>query len=569
MHRRPVYEFGPFRLDTGMQVLWRGAELVRLTPKALSLLEVLVEAAGDVVSKASLLTRVWPDTVVEEANLSVTVALLRKQLDPRPEGGSWIQTVARRGYRFDAPVTGRRRRSAIALAVLPFTCVGPDPEPHLGLGMADALINRLSGLDGLLVRPLGAVSSFAASRDPGADPGRELGVDVTVQGTVQRAGGRARVSAQLVPHAEGLAPWADRFDAPAEDLFALQDSVSQRIVEALRPRLTDTGPGPRRPAYRPQPQAYEAYLRGRYLWSRLDLDGLSRAAGHLAEAVRLDPDFPAAFAALADVHTLIGFAGLVAPQQALRTARECVETALARQPDLAEAHVSAAWIRLFLDRDWKAAARGLEHAIALEPAAPALKQWLGLLRALEGDQDSARRLVAEAREADPLSAVANTLTAALKLVEGDHEGVVAIARRNVELHPDRFLGHWWLGIGAVHTGRRDEALQALRRAVSISADGPNMRCALAWAHARFGETERARELLEPLDAAATSVHVSAYQRAGVFLALGERRTALERLEQAARDSDPWMLAVGVDPDLAPLRDEPRFRDLVKRVRGPS
>jgi DNA-binding winged helix-turn-helix (wHTH) protein len=143
-----VYEFGPFRLDAEKAVLWRGDEVVSLTPKALALLHTLVEAGGDVVPKADLMARVWPDTAVQEANLSVTVAALRRVLGKQEDERSWVQTVPRRGYRFDGPVQGPATAAVVTLAVLPFEGLGPGAEPHVGLGLADALISRLTGLAG-------------------------------------------------------------------------------------------------------------------------------------------------------------------------------------------------------------------------------------------------------------------------------------------------------------------------------------------------------------------------------------------------------------------------------------
>ena len=160
------FAFGSFVLDTESHVLWRGPEVVPLTPKAAGLLEALLEKEGDVVAKAALIGRVWPDTVVEEANLSVTISALRRVLGLREDGTDWVETVSRRGYRFRGPVRTLGATRRLALAVLPLRSLGA-AEGHLGLGMADALINRLVPLPGLLVRPIGAVLRYA---DHGADP---------------------------------------------------------------------------------------------------------------------------------------------------------------------------------------------------------------------------------------------------------------------------------------------------------------------------------------------------------------------------------------------------------------
>jgi TolB-like protein len=165
------------------------------------------------VSKAELMSRVWPDTAVAEANLSVTVAALRKALDDRPDGRSYIETVPRRGYRFDGPLRAAGSRPRLALAVLPFVCLGDGIEPHLGFGLADALTGRLTEMEGLLVRPTAAVAHYTRASKPPRVAAVELGVDAVVTGTIQRDGGRIRISVQVVMRPEALSPWADSFEA--------------------------------------------------------------------------------------------------------------------------------------------------------------------------------------------------------------------------------------------------------------------------------------------------------------------------------------------------------------------
>ncbi len=223
------FEFGPFRLDTEKSVLWRSGKLVPLTPKALGILQVLVEHRGDVVSKQELLGRVWPDAAVEEANLSVAVAAIRRALGHQPDGRSYVETVSRRGYRFDAPLRDRGAGPQLGLAVLPFSCLGMESDEHLGIGLADALIGRLTEVDGLRVPPTAAVVQYAIDPKPPRQAAKELGVDAVLTGTIQRHEGRLRVSVQLTPLPAALRPWADSFDGDWTDLFAVQDELAERV----------------------------------------------------------------------------------------------------------------------------------------------------------------------------------------------------------------------------------------------------------------------------------------------------------------------------------------------------
>ena len=259
------FSFGPYRLDIRKRVLWRDGELVALAPKALDLLVALVEQAGDVVRKEDLLARVWPDVVVEEANLSVNVSALRKALGDRADGKPWIQTVPRRGYRFAGTPRAAERAALPALAVLPFRVLGAKgDDEYLGVGMADALITRLSRTGRVVVRPTRAVLRFA---DLAVDPrevGRELKVDAVLDGTVQRQGDRLRVTVQLVPLASSFSPWAERFDAPFTDVFAVQDTAAEQVARALALELGAAERGKLTRRHTNDLAAYQAYVKGRY-----------------------------------------------------------------------------------------------------------------------------------------------------------------------------------------------------------------------------------------------------------------------------------------------------------------
>jgi DNA-binding winged helix-turn-helix (wHTH) protein/tetratricopeptide (TPR) repeat protein len=560
------FEFGPFRLSTEKSVLWRGDELVPLTPKAFDLLRVLVEHRGDVVTKRELMSRVWTDTVVEEGNLSVTVTALRKALDPQPNGRSYIQTVPRRGYRFDGPVRGGGEPPRLSLAVLPFKCLGPETEAHLGLSMADALIGRLTAYEALVVRPTLAVAHYAMAPVEPRQATQELGVDAVVAGTVQRQGGRVRLSVQLVPRPAALRPWAQNFDADWTDLFAVQDAIAERVAEALWPRLTAGGVSSRdRVRHTPKPEAHEAYLRGRFFWARFDPESLGRAFGYFGEAARLDPRYAAPRGGLAGAHLLLGLAGLSPPAEAWDLALECAEQALERDPGLGEAHVAKGYAALFRDWDWRGARVALDRAVARSPGAASVHLWRGLFLALVGDLAEARRAIARGREIDPLSGVASAFQCFLHEIAGEHDAELELARRAVALRPHNFLGYRCLGVASVHLGQPAQALRALGRAVELMHDGPGMRAVLAWAFARAGDLAEARRRLEDLDRIATNTFVSPCLRAAVLGALGDNAAALARIEEGAQKRDAQVVFLGADPLFAPLRADPRFRALQSRI----
>jgi DNA-binding winged helix-turn-helix (wHTH) protein/tetratricopeptide (TPR) repeat protein len=556
------FAFGPFVLDAQTHVLWRGPDVAPLTPKAAALLEALVEKQGDVVAKAELLARVWPDAVVEEANLSVTISALRRALGPREDGAQWVETVSRRGYRFRGPVivSGAARR--LTLAVLPFRSVGAG-EDHLGLGMADAVINRLLPLAGLLVRPTGAVLRYASGAIDPTEAACALGVDAVVEGTLQRDRDRLRVSVRLLPRTEELLPWADRFDVPFTDLFAVEDAIAERVARALGPRLEPSSSRATARRHVPRLDAYEAYLRGRLFWSRFDGGGLLKAVASFQEAAALDPAYAEPHAGLADAFLILAVSGIGPPEDFWPDARAAAEEALRRDPDVAEARIALGFVRLFQDWDWAGARRELLRAAAASPANPAVLQWRGLFLAMSGELDAARDEMTRAREADPLSLVASAVTALVHALSHEYDDERGLARRAAELEPGHFLAHWSLGLACAHGGLFEEALRAHRRAVELAEGAPVMQAVLAWTLARAGQGAEARALLAEIETGGR--YFSPYQRATVLAALGDHDGALRDLLRAADARDPWVTWLKVDPMLDPLRTDPRLADLEARV----
>ena len=561
--RPSLLEFGPFRLDAQRRLVWKGDTLLEVPPKAAELLAALASEAGEVVPKDELLRRVWPDTFVEEANLSVNVSILRKALGEQPDGRAWIQTVARRGYRFLGAVRAQAKAPR-SLAVLPFRSLGTDEaDDALGLGMADALITRLAATGRVAVRPTGTVRRFASPDVDPVEAGRQLGVDAVVDGRLQRSGSRLRLTVQLVPTAGGAPLWADHFDEEFTHLFAVEDTVAERVAAALVAELSTEE---RQRLGRRQTEsleAYQAYCRGRFFWGRFSRPWVEKAMLSFHEATAHDPRYALPHAGLADAFLVAGFAGALPPREAWALAAESSRQALALDDRIPEPHVSAGFLRLLQDWDWDGALRELRRAIELAPDSTAPHQWLGLVLDLRGHGDEAARTLRRAEELDPLSLVVSALVGLHHAFAGEHEAELAQARRTLELDPHQFLGHWAVGSALSNLGRHDEAVGEHRLALDLAEGTPFMKPVLARSLALAGRADEARALLGPEGPAATSP----YQAATVHLALGETSRALELLALAADERDPWIVLLAVDPLLRPLRGQPAFEELVRRVRG--
>ena len=554
--------FGPFRLDSTKRVLWRGDQLVHLPPKALDVLLALAEQAGDVVSKDELISRVWPDTFVEEANLSVNVAALRKALGTQDDGRHFIETIPKRGYRLLGAEARPPEPARKAVAVLPFRVLGGTAEDqYLGLGLTDALITQLARSAGLAVRPTRAVMRHVESTDA-REAGRALSADCVVDGTLQRAGPRLRLSLQLLEVDRARIAWSTVLEDDAGRLFQLQDAAAEQVGRALG--AGSVAEAVTKAPAAPSTEAYRAYLKGRYFWSRFTGPWLEKALAFFHESAEADPGYAPPHAGIAQLDLVLGFSGVVHPRDAWEAAEDAAQKALARDPGLAEAHVALGYTRLFRDWDWHFAEGALARAVAAEPHAAAPHHWQALLLLLQGRFAPARAELARAEAIDPLSVLGAALLGLHGQLGGDDVTALEACRRTLELEPGHFLGHWGCGLALQQLGHHQEAIESHRKALELADEAPLLRPVLARSLALAGDREGARVLLEPAEGTAFT---SPYQRATVELALDEKTRALSSLEQACEERDPWVVLLKCDRLLAPLRGEPQYEALVARVFG--
>lgn len=584
---RRVLEFGAFRLDLANRLLLRGAAPVPLTPKTFELLALLAERPGDVLSKEEILDRVWADTFVEEGNLTQTVYMLRRALAAHGGAAETVETVPRRGYRFVAavrevevepPAAGRPRRGGdaeggppiAAIAVLPFEplAAGPDDE-YLGLGMADALITRLSNLRRLRVRPTSAVREYTGKSRDAVAAGRELQVDAVLDGTLQRAGERIRVNVQLISVHEGAPLWAAQFDAEATGIFDLQDSISRQLAHELALKLTrrEKERLSRRATF--DPEAYQAYIKGWFFWNKRTAEGLAKAMECFDDALGRDPAFAQAYAGLADCYLLMPLYANLPSTEAFPRATTAALRALDLDPTLAEAHTSLAYVRFFYDRDWAAAEASFRRALALNPGYPTAHHWYAYYLAAMGRHDEA---VARARRAlalDPLSLVINSDLGFVLYFARRFDEAVAQLAATLELDPGFAYARFALGHAYLQTGRAEEAVAELRQAVELSDGGTAMLAALGVAQAAAGRPDQARAVVAALEERAAERHVEAAHFAFLAAALGEPARAVELLGRACDERSRFVVFLDVWPIYDPLRGEPGWRELVRRVGLPA
>jgi TolB-like protein/Tfp pilus assembly protein PilF len=453
-----------------------------------------------------------------------------------------------------------------ALAVIPFVDLSPgDAQAYFADGITEELINRLAQVEGLRVP---SRTSVFALRDRGLDVrelGRRLGVGTVLEGSVRTAGTRFRITAQLTDAHNGYHLWSSTYDREMADVLAIQDEIARAIVATLRERLGAQTGDPAGPVTAVDPRAYELYLRGRYHWHRRTQADLERATADFGEATRIAPGYARAWAGLADAYAILGFYDFMPPREAFPRAREAAERAFDATEVQGEAAATRAYVLLYHDWRWQEAEEWFRRAVDLEPKSSKAAQWYGNFLTARGRFDEAEREMRRSQELEPLSLIASAALGWVFYYARRYDDAIAQLDATLALDSTFFLAHLWRGQTWERMGRADSALAALGRAAVLSDSGTLALSALALAHGSAGDRPSAARLYRELRDRRARGYEAAYELAKAALGAGQRSEALRWLEQAVDDRAHSIAFLEVDPQLDPLRREPRFDALRRRA----
>ena len=621
------YEFGPFRLNVQERLLEKNGELVALTPKVFETLLVLVEQSGHVLAKDDLMSRLWPDTFVEESSLTQNISLLRRALDEAPGSRQYIETIPKRGYRFvadvrridthetttlmiaaqieeevsesPAPVAIAQRASVsltkyrilgatviamiliigvaaaylryrsraaanratpASIAILPFKTIGNTGQTEvLGLGMADALIIRLSHLNQTTVLPTSSVSRYTNREKDAVTIGQDLGVEAVLDGTVQREGDQVRITAQLIRLSDRKSIWTAKFDENYRDLFALQDTISEQLAASLIPKLS-AHEGEHNDKRTPANQeAYEAYLTGLYFWNQRSRESLQKSLEYFERATQKDPGYALAYALLGDVYFLSYADGydLVTPNDALVKANAAINKALELDENIAEAHVTKAGL---MRLDPEGADREYRRALELNPnqgiGHMRYAQFLFNQRKLDDAVAHARRAV----ELDPTSPVTHISYGFMLGMSRDTDGAAAQYAKALELQPDQVVARFNIANVYAQKHMFKEAMAEFDRI--SEKDHILGTLGRAYVFASSKRRDAMRQELSKLEKESPA-RVGPLNVVALYGMVGDKDTAFELLDKI--EPVPFVLArLKFDPDLDPLRGEQRFDAYLSR-----
>jgi TolB-like protein/DNA-binding SARP family transcriptional activator/Tfp pilus assembly protein PilF len=462
-----------------------------------------------------------------------------------------------------------------AMAVLPFADLSPNgDQEYFSDGITEELINRLAQVEGLRVVARTSAFAFKGRQIDVRDVGTQLNVATVLEGSVRKAGNRVRITAQLVNVADGYHIWSQTYERDMEDVFAIQEEISNAIVATLTGTLAGAVESDAIAAPAVAPEAYDLYLKGRhslylkgrYAWYRRTEEGMRTALSYFEQATAIAPDYARAHAGLADAYAVLGFYDYIPPHEAFPKAEAAAARALELDPALAGPHSTLGYVALYYHWDWPRAEHSFQQSITMDSTYSTAHQWYANFLTARERFAEAEREMRRAQELDPLSLIANAALGWVLFYAGEYERAVEQCRQTLELDADYAVALLWSGWALEELNRFGEAIDVHRRAVALTSSSTLFVAALARAHARAGERDRAVALLREIETRGrTTGYVPSYEIAKIHEALGDRDRAIESLEEAFRQRSHSMVFLKVDPQLRGLRSDPRFDHLVERV----
>ncbi len=630
---RARVRFGVFEADLRTGELRKHGSKIRLQQQPFQVLALLLERRGDTVTRDELRNRLWTaDTFVDfDHGLNKAINKIRETLGDSAASPRFIETVARRGYRFIADVAvveersadpsepaavdvvpeerhaaepvarpelhrrqtwlfastlvgltltlaslllvvwvlefrGRSSSAIRSLAVLPLENLSGDAsQEYFADGMTDELIATLGQLSALRVISRTSVMPYKRVRKPLAEIARELDVDAVVEGTVMRSGGQVRITAQLIQARADRHLWSETYHGNVRDALTLQHEVARAIASQIQIHVSPQEQATLKNDKAVDPEAYEDYLKGRYFWNKRTADGLTAAKEYFDRAIARDPSYARAYSGLADTYALLGDwqYAVMAPAEALPLAKAAAVKALELDSTLGEAHISLAFCIDGFDWDFAAADREFRRGLELNPSYATAHHWYAWHLSLLGRTREALAEMRTAQKLDPLSLIINADRAELLLIAHLPDESVQQSLKTIQMDANFALAHNQLGQAYLQKGMDDDAIVELRRAMESSGGSATCIANLARAYAISGRRSEALRLLAGLQTRASPGYSNAAEIATIYAALGERDQAMTWLEKGYEERfNPGVL---LRPGFDPLRSDPRFETLVRRV----
>jgi TolB-like protein/Tfp pilus assembly protein PilF len=574
---KTVVRFGPFEADSRAGELRKHGVKLKLVGQPFEVLAMLLERPGQLVTREELRARLWPtDTFVDfDHGLNAAVNKLRDALNDSADKPNYVETLPRRGYRFISAVGLHDSQNLLgewsspriqSLVVLPLENLSNDPEQeYFADGMTDQLITNLAQISALKVISRTSAMRYKGTKKSLPEIARELHVNAVVEGAVMWVGGRVRISAQLIEAPTDYHLWAASYERDLRDVLSMQEEVTRAIASEIRVNLS-AQEQERLASTRPiDPEAYRFYLKGRYYWNKRSLEGFQKAIEYFQQATAKDPAYALAYVGLADTYTYFSFFDVVPPREAMPNAKAAAARALEIDDSLGEAHVSLGYVSYMYDWDWPAAGKHFEQALTLNPAYSTAHTFYPFYLSSLGRSEEALAVAKGSLDLDPASPAVNHSLAVQFYFARQFDQAIEQAHKTLELDPNFAISYELLGEVYVSRGMYREGLSELEEYSSLSRGRAMSLALLGYAHARLGERSQALRMLEQLEAASKERYTPAFSFAVVYAGLGEKDQAFAWLEKAYGERTSRLGYLKVEPLWDPLRSDPRFADLVRRI----
>jgi len=457
-----------------------------------------------------------------------------------------------------------------SIAVLPFKpLVAGSRDEALEMGMADTLINKLSGMKQIIVRPISAVRKYANLEQDAVAAGREQRVDVVVDGSIQKSANKVRVTVRLMKVADGRQLWTETFDEKFTDIFAVQDRVSERVVGLLAVKLTGQEQSLLAKRYTDDAEAYDFYLKGRYHLNRLTDDGFMKGRDYFQQAIDKDPNYALAYAGLADAYNRLSGFNALPPREGFPKARAAAMKALELADRLAEAHTVLGAVNLFYDWDWSGAEREFKRAVEINQSYSDAHQMYSYYLSAMGRFDEALYEMRRAQELDPLSLVKIAGIGEILYYRRQYDQALEQYQKALEMDPNSGFTHWLIGNVYVRKGRYVEAIAEYQKSIPLSGNSPDEPASLGYAYGLSGKRREAHQVIDELKKRSERSYIPPTLIAIIYTGLGEKDQAFAWLDKAYNERDGILVLLKVEPMFDSLRSDPRFADLLRRVGLPQ
>lgn len=623
----PVVRFADFVLDLRTGELCRNGTSLKLQPQPAKVLTLLVTRAGEIVTRKELAQQVWgTQTFVDfEQGLNYAIRQIRSALQEDPDHPRFLETLPKRGYRFTAPINGHLTASEIelsapvplplsrpfvfpyglaflavaaialtvtlalswgrlrqhwssssgttrieSLAVLPLHNLSPDPEQeYFSDGMTDELITDLAKLGPLRVISHTSVERYKETKRPLPEIARELGVDAVIEGTVTRSDDHVRITAQLIEARTDRHLWAESYERDLRDVVALQDEVARDIATKIQIKVTRPEETPLASARPVNPDAHEAYLKGRYFWNKRTGEGVKKGIEYFEQATRIDPNYAIAYAGLAESYIVLNGHRFLPPTQAFPKVRQAALKALELDETLAEAHSSLGSLNWEYEWDQFGAEKEFRRAIELNPNYATAHQWYAEELAVVGRGDRAVAEIKRAQELDPLSLPISLVAGWIFYTQRDYDRAIDQYQRTLEMDSNFALVHTYLGRAYIQKGNLSQAVLECQTATRLSRNNPFYLAWLGYAYARAGNRTGALHVLDQMEDLSQHTYVASHDVAAIYAGLGEQSKAIAWLNKAYDEHSYTVLQLQVEPEFNSLHSDPRFQELLHRIGKPQ